>query len=108
MTWHPDVPNDHPRELTQPVRAVRLTFNVPLVDINESNGPMEIIPGSHRMDHHGIENFIYLIPRIHPVKILMGRGDAMLRDGNALHRGTPNLMDQPRILLDQTYRALDP
>jgi hypothetical protein len=31
----------------------------------------------------------------------------MLRDGNALHRGTPNLTDTPRILLGQTYKALE-
>jgi hypothetical protein len=32
------------------------------------------------------------------------RGDALLRDGNGLHRGTPNLTDEPRPMLDQTYK----
>ena len=27
-----------------------------------------------------------------------------LRDGNILHRGTPNLTDEPRPMLDQTYK----
>lgn len=107
MAWHPDVPNDDRRDPAKPIRPERLTFNVPLVDINDSNGPMEVIPGSHRMHHHGVEKVIYAIPEIHSLKILMRRGDAMLRDGNLLHRGTPNLTDAPRILLDQTYRALD-
>ena len=30
--------------------------------------------------------------------------DAILRDGNILHRGTPNLTDAPRPMLDQTYK----
>jgi hypothetical protein len=37
----------------------------------------------------------------------MRRGDCLLRNGNLLHRGTTNLSGRPRILLDQTYRALD-
>jgi hypothetical protein len=107
MAWHPDVPNDETRDPSGPVVPTRITFNVPLVDINDANGPMEIIAGSHRMHHHGVQDHIYAIPRIYPVRILMQRGDAMLRDGNALHRGTPNLTERPRILLDQTYRALE-
>jgi len=107
MAWHPDVPNNRPRDRHEPVRPARLTFNVPLVEVTDSNGPMEVIPGSHRLHHFGVQDTIYRMPRIHSVKILMNRGDAMLRDGNLLHRGTPNLTDEPRILLDQTYRALD-
>jgi hypothetical protein len=107
MAWHPDVPNDATRDPSLSPRPTRLTFNVPLVDVNDANGPMEVIPGSHRMHHHGVQDVIYAIPQVHSVKVLMRRGDCMLRDGNLLHRGTPNLTDQPRILLDRTYRALD-
>lgn len=107
MAWHPDVSNDQPRERHEPVRPSRLTFNVPLVDVTDSNGPMEVIPGSHRLHHFGVQEHIYRMTRVHSVKILMNRGDAMLRDGNLLHRGSPNLTDDPRILLDQTYRALN-
>src|SRR5262245_19044501 len=105
MAWHPDTestgdPND-------PVRPSRLTFNVPLVDVNDANGPMEVIPGSHRMHHHEVRRHIYFIPAIYHVKLLLRRGDALLRDGKLLHRGTTNVTDAPRILLDQTYRALE-
>ena len=106
MAWHPDVPNDDEPDPARSICPRRLTFNVPLVDINDANGPMEIIPGSHRMHHKGVENVIYSLPRVYSVKILLDVGDAMLRDGNALHRGTPNLTARPRILLDQTYRGL--
>ena len=107
MNWHPDVPSETAVDPALAVRPTRLTFNVPLVDINDSNGPMEIIPGSHRLRHDGAEKFIYSIPQLHSVKILMRRGDGLLRNGNLLHRGTPNLTDEPRILLDQTYRSVD-
>jgi ectoine hydroxylase-related dioxygenase (phytanoyl-CoA dioxygenase family) len=107
MTWHPDVPNDERRDEAGPVIPTRLTFNVPLVEINDSNGPMEIIPGSHRMHHHHCAEHIYDVPQIYPVRVLLRVGDAMVRDGNGLHRGTCNMSKQPRILLDRTYRALE-
>jgi hypothetical protein len=105
MSWHPDVPNDTPADPEKPIRPVRLTFNVPLVDIDDSNGPMEIVPGSHRICHYGTYDLLARIPRVHAVPLHLKVGDAVLRDGNALHRGTSNRTDRPRILLDQTYRA---
>ncbi len=105
MAWHPDTPSTG--DPSGPVRITRMTFNVPLVDVNDASGPMEVIPGSHRMHHHEAWRDIYRLPQIYPVRLMMKRGDALLRDGNLLHRGTPNLTSAPRILLDQTYRALD-
>jgi ectoine hydroxylase-related dioxygenase (phytanoyl-CoA dioxygenase family) len=107
MAWHPDVPNDARRDPSGPVAPARLTFNVPLTDVNDSNGAMEIIPGSHRMHHHDAAEFINDIPQIFPVRVLLRVGDAMVRHGNGLHRGTTNMTRQPRILLDRTYRALE-
>ena len=65
---------------------------------------MEVIPGSHRMLHDDAK-LLYALPQIHAVKILMSPGDCLLRDGNMLHRETPNLTPCPRILLDETYGA---
>jgi hypothetical protein len=42
---------------------------------------------------------------VYGVRPDLRRGDAMLRDGNTLHRGAPNLTDTPRAMLDQTYRT---
>jgi len=103
MGWHPDTCE---RDFDGALRPVRLTFNIPLVDVNDANGPLEILPGSHRMEHGFDSRMIEEIPQIHTHRFLLRRGDAILRDGNALHRGTPNLVDRPRILLDQTYRAV--
>jgi len=101
MSWHPDSDDEY---LERPVRTERFTFNVPLGDVNDSNAPLEIVPGSHRMHHHRLRQ-IYSIGQVYSVRVLTRRGDCILRDGNALHRGTPNLTDRPRIMLDQTYRA---
>lgn len=79
---------------------------MPLVDINDANGPLEVVPGSHRMRHTDT-NPIYKVSQVHGVKLLLHQGDAVLRDGNGLHRGTPNLGAEPRILLDQAYRAIE-
>ncbi|MGH2500855.1 MAG: phytanoyl-CoA dioxygenase family protein [Candidatus Limnocylindria bacterium] len=104
MTWHPDTTLEENGDSAAPVRPRRITFNVPLVDINDANGPMEVIPGSHRMRHDLTPVCIGALPRLHPVRLLLRRGDCVLRDGNLLHRGTTNTTSEPRILLDQTYR----
>jgi hypothetical protein len=106
MAWHPDVPSEHLGDPATPVRPIRLTFNVPLVDVNDSNGAMEVIPGSHRMHHDDCREHLYDVPEVHAVRLHFRLGDAMLRDGNMLHRGTSNTVAEPRVLLDQTYRAV--
>jgi hypothetical protein len=103
MTWHPDTDDAF---LSRPLRTERMTFNVPLGDVNDSNAPMQIIPGSHRLHHHDVAE-IYRIPQVHAVSLLTRTGDCILRDGNALHRGTPNLTAAPRIMLGQTYRLAE-
>ena len=107
MVWHPDMPEDPAWDSERPRSGRRLTFNVPLVDITPEMGPMQLIPGSHRMVHREYSDLLNALPTIHSQTIILNRGDAMLRDGNILHRGTPNLTEQPRILLDQTYRIVD-
>ena len=106
MAWHADVPAETLGDPSTQVRPVRLTFNVPIVDVNDSNGPMEVIPGSHRMHHDDCRANIYDVPQLHLARLTFRLGDAMLRDGNMLHRGTSNTVAEPRVLLDQTYRAV--
>jgi len=104
MTWHPDTDDAF---LSHPLRTERMTFNVPLGDVNDANAPMEIIPGSHRLHHHDVKE-IYSIRQVHAVRLLTSTGDCILRDGNALHRGTPNLTSSPRVMLGQTYKLVQP
>ena len=74
--------------------------------MNDAIAPMEVVPGSHRM-HHRNTFLIDTLEQNHSVKVLTRRGDCILRDGNMLHRGTPNLTGEARIMLDQTYRAIE-
>jgi hypothetical protein len=91
MGWHSDQQPHETPDLDAPHEAIRVTYNIPLVDFTWANGAIEFIPGSHRLPRNLVS------PRLSP-------GDAILRDGNILHRGTPNLTDSPRPMLDQTYK----
>ena len=88
-----------------PHRTVRLTFNIPLSDFTWSNGSMEILPSTHLLSRAFLARSVQEIPRLYPVRLDLTVGDAVLRDGNGLHRGTPNLTEAPRLMLDQTYRT---
>jgi len=46
------------------------------------------------------------IANVYPHRLRLHPGDAVLRDGNLLHRGTPNLTDRVRPMLDQTYKKI--
>jgi hypothetical protein len=105
MGWHSDQKLEDTPDLDGPHEAVRLTYNIPLVDFTWANGATEFIPGSHRLPRRFHDTGDLLeVPNLYPVRLDLRRGDAVLRDGNALHRGTPNLTEKPRPMLDQTYK----
>jgi ectoine hydroxylase-related dioxygenase (phytanoyl-CoA dioxygenase family) len=73
-----------------------IVVNIPLVDVNEENGPLEIWPGG---THH------YVAPRseipalaavMHAERVLMPAGSIVIRDSRMWHRGTPNRSNAPR------------
>jgi len=102
MQWHSDVKPEEAPDPRQRHETVRVTYNVPLVDFNWESGAMEVLPGSHRLprdfgDVVGVSN-------IYPYRLRLDLGDAVFRDGNILHRGTPNLGGRVRPMLDQTYK----
>jgi hypothetical protein len=104
MTFHPDqTPDESPAD--GPHRTVRLTFNIPLVEFTWSNGSMEILPSTHLLSRAFLARSVADVRHLYPVRLDLALGDAVLRDGNGLHRGTPNLTDAPRFMLDQTYRT---
>ena len=107
MGWHSDQKIDDTPDLDALHESLRVTYNIPLVDFTWSNGSTEFIPGSHRLPRgfHDTEDMVH-IPNIYPALLQLRRGDAVLRDGNTLHRGTPNLTDAVRPMLDQTYKKL--
>ncbi len=105
MQWHADQTPEETPDLDRQDGPVRVTYNIPLVDFTWSSGPIELLPGSHLLPR-SFHVFSYAeLPHLDPVIPPRRRGDALLRDGNLLHRGTPNLTDDPRPMLDQTYKV---
>lgn len=102
MAWHSDQKPEDTPDLHGPHETLRVTFNIPLVDFTRQSGAMEMIPGSHHLprDFSGVDS----VPNIYTHLLRLDVGDAIFRDGNILHRGTPNLSDSVRPMLDQTYK----
>ncbi|HKQ98141.1 MAG TPA: phytanoyl-CoA dioxygenase family protein [Candidatus Polarisedimenticolia bacterium] len=104
MAWHTDL---KPNEVPNPAghhEVVRVTYNIPLVDFTWSNGAIELLPGSHLLPHGFWDGKDIRTIQVYPIRPELRRGDALLRDSATLHRGTPNLEDVPRPMLDQTYK----
>ncbi len=95
---------DAERTVLHAHETVRVTFNIPLVDFTWHSGATEVLPGSHHLprDFAGVVG----VPNLYPYVLRMNVGDAVFRDGNILHRGTPNFGDEVRPMLDQTYKKV--
>jgi len=104
MTWHADLKPEETPDDDGPHEVVRVTYNIPLVDFTWSSGAIELLPGTHRLPRGFWDGKDIRTIQVYPVRPELRQGDALLRDGNTLHRGTPNLEDVPRPMLDQTYR----
>src|SRR5262245_45568609 len=105
MSWHSDQMAEDTPDPDAPNRTVRVTYNIPLVDFTRENGGTEFLPGSHLQPRNFLSTSFQNIA-VYPVLPPLRRGDALLRDGNTLHRGIPNLLERPRPMLDQTYRTV--
>lgn len=105
MNWHTDQVLDETPDAGAPNRTVRVTYNIPLVDFTWANGAIEFVPGTHLQPWSFLDQDLRDIPNVYGVRPQLRRGDAILRDGNTLHRGTANTTDLPRPMLDQTYRS---
>jgi ectoine hydroxylase-related dioxygenase (phytanoyl-CoA dioxygenase family) len=76
----------------------QLAINFPLVDVTRDNGPIEIAPGTHLLTKkERMEQMERGEIKVEPV--YMKRGDVMIRDVRALHRGTPNHTPIPRPMV---------
>ncbi|MDR5836734.1 phytanoyl-CoA dioxygenase family protein [Caballeronia sp. LZ034LL] len=94
--WHRDTPplfDDAPE-----TPSFQLAVNFPLVDVDDSNGPLETTRGTHRLSRDealaGLEAGRFPAERV-PMQV----GDVMIRDVRGLHRGTPNLTGEPRPMV---------
>jgi len=67
-----------------------IVVNIPLVDVTEENGPLEIWPGG---THHYVapgSEIPSLAALMHVERVLMPAGSILIRDSRMWHRGTPN------------------
>ena len=76
-----------------------LIVNVVTEDMFESNGPLEVIPGTHK------KKFPYWkIIFKKSLKITAKKGDLIIRTSNLWHRGTKNESKHPRLLLAYIFK----
>ena len=92
---HWDVQPLFPETDQNAVPPYSLVLNIPLVDVHEENGPLEIWPdGTHSL--HGHPAIAEVAPLMHSETVLMPAGTLLLRDSRMWHRGTPNRSDTAR------------
>jgi|SRR5208282_3022601 len=91
----PEVPN-----LALPVYAVVVSFG--LVRIAREHGPIEIARGTHRIPRTDALRAVEA-GEIGMQAVLLEIGDVLIRHPWALHRGTPNTTDVPRVLVTLRY-----
>ena len=91
-----------PGELERSDLGGSLVLNWPTVDVTDANGPVEISRGSHRypfaIAHARIADGTAPLQRV-----LLQRGDFLLRDLRTLHRGTPNTTATPSPNMTITF-----
>jgi hypothetical protein len=73
-----------------------LIINIATENIDEKNGPLELVPGTHKTKLP-YWKFIFKKPK---KKISMERGDILIRTSNLWHRGTKNSSKESRLLLN--------
>lgn len=87
VDWHIHqrlVPNPLPPFFSQPVVLDTLIY---LDDVDEETGPLQVVPGSHRITQEGIPDHTADLPG---QRTLMPKaGDAIMLHGNVWHRALP-------------------
>jgi ectoine hydroxylase-related dioxygenase (phytanoyl-CoA dioxygenase family) len=96
------------------------TVNIPLVDFDDDNAPLEVWPGSHIkklgnalpefhtnnvfLSKYDIEKIAQDIPS---KRMLLKTGSILIRDHRLVHRGTANKSNEPRPCLSIWYKNID-
>lgn len=102
-------------EVSVSIPSYALVLNIPLVDVTEENGPLEIWPGGTHMNpewavHDTLDGSVN--PHLDIVraaeymtseKVYMSAGSMVIRDLRVWHRGTPNRSQDRRTNLAFIY-----
>ena len=70
-------------------------MSVATEDITESSGPTEVVLNSHNKTPY----WKFLFKNKKKKKIILSKGDLIIRKHSTWHRGTKNLSDKPRFLI---------
>jgi ectoine hydroxylase-related dioxygenase (phytanoyl-CoA dioxygenase family) len=87
VEWHIHqrlVPRPLPPFFSQPVVLDTLIY---LDDVDEETGPLQVVPGSHKITQEGIPSKSEDLPG--QVTLMPKAGDAIMLHGNAWHRALP-------------------
>ena len=82
-----------------------------LVDVTDDMGPLQVMPGAHRLGHlphgndagYGTSIKAAMMPAIAPVKLTMPAGSVVFMHRHCPHHSTPNRSAQCRWSLDLRY-----
>lgn len=89
-------------EVSVSLPSYALVVNIPLVDVNEENGPLEIWPGgTHQNPEWAVQDtldgtvnphldIVRAAEYMHSERVFMPAGSIVIRDVRVWHRGTPN------------------
>ncbi|SEO31879.1 phytanoyl-CoA dioxygenase family protein [Paenibacillus sp. OV219] len=105
---HSDMPPLFP-DLGVALPAYSLVMNIPLVDVNAENGPLEVWPGGTHLDpentkHTSIDGpDVRAAKTMYSEKIHMPAGSIVIRDIRMWHRGTPNVTNENRTNIALIY-----
>lgn len=87
-----------------PAEPFQFAVNFPLCDVTAENGPLEIARGTHLLTEDEAREQIRSGEAERQLEpLFMKVGDVMIRDVRALHRGTPNHTDEPRVMVVVGY-----
>ncbi|MFD2613643.1 phytanoyl-CoA dioxygenase family protein [Paenibacillus gansuensis] len=105
---HSDLPPLFP-DLGVGLPVYSLVLNIPLVDVHEENGPLEIWPGGTHLDPDSTKQtsidgeMLRAAKTMYSEKVFMPAGSMVIRDIRMWHRGTPNRTDQNRTNIALIY-----
>ena len=85
-----------------------LTVWIPMVDVDENSGCLEVIPGQTNLLEHQAEGGTmikpHLMPDAKPVNCVMSRGDLLFMSAYTPHRGHTNRSDYVRWSMDLRFQ----
>jgi hypothetical protein len=99
-----NMPGSHTQHwhIDRPFTRNFIIANTAVVDTFIENGATDVIPGSHKRFYKYTQFVMQRVAR-NSERVLLKRGDVLIRDSNVWHRGMTNLTKVPRPMLAFTW-----